>query len=106
MIVGLHHRHKSGKWDILLHLENSTHALEQPTTTSMIVTSLPKTDKRLLEEALYATGFDIFHGPFSPKIYNDCIQSEGLVDSGLLSKLPEEFSTTNINNDDSNDTTV
>ena len=47
------------------------------------------TEQRL-KENLHRAGFDIFHGPFSPKLYNDLLESEGLVQSGTLSKLPEE----------------
>jgi hypothetical protein len=47
-----------------------------------------------LRSCLHEAGFDIFHGPFAPSIYNDAIDSEGLVASGVLSKLPEEMTTT------------
>ena len=50
------------------------------------------TDK-LIRDALFEAGFDIFHGPFSPSLYNDLLESEGLVEKGLLSKLPEEILT-------------
>lgn len=52
------------------------------------------TREEQLRDALFALGFDIFHGPFPPSIYNDLLESEGLVEKGLLSKLPEKISTT------------
>ena len=44
-----------------------------------------------MKESLWEAGFDVFHGPFDPNLYNDCIESEGLVESGALSKLPMEY---------------
>ena len=52
------------------------------------------TREELLRDALFVSGFDIFHGPFPPSIYNDLLDSEGLVEKGLLSKLPEKISNT------------
>ncbi|VEU45212.1 unnamed protein product [Pseudo-nitzschia multistriata] len=43
--------------------------------------------QRKLADALRCAGFDIFHGPFSPKKYNDLLECEGLEG---LSRLPEE----------------
>jgi len=45
----------------------------------------------LLKENLFKSGFDICHGPFSPKLYNDLLSKEGLLESGVLCKLPEEI---------------
>ena len=51
----------------------------------------PQTREELLRKSLFEAGFDIFHGPFSPAVYNDLLESEGLVEAGLLSKLPDEM---------------
>jgi hypothetical protein len=47
-----------------------------------------------LKKSLFGAGFDIFHGPFLPRVYNDLLESEGLVESGRLKKLPEEIVST------------
>lgn len=51
----------------------------------------PKSREDLLRESLFEAGFDIFHGPFSPAVYNELLESEGLAEAGLLSKLPDEI---------------
>ena len=65
----------------------------------------------MLRESLFEAGFDIFHGPFSPAVYNQLLESEGLVEAGLLSKLPDEIavdltSTTMSTRDGEKSTTV
>eukprot|EP00536_Pseudo-nitzschia_multiseries_P014009 jgi/Psemu1/37264/gm1.37264_g len=52
-----------------------------------------------LRANLHEAGFDIFHGPFAPSLYNDVLESEGLIASGTLSKLPEECTPTTAAND-------
>jgi len=56
-----------------------------------MVPSPTSTDRERLRRSLREAGFDVFHGPFSPGVYNDLLDAEGLVESGLLSKLPEEL---------------
>ncbi|OEU11746.1 hypothetical protein FRACYDRAFT_244869 [Fragilariopsis cylindrus CCMP1102] len=46
-------------------------------------------DEIRLKENLFKAGFDICHGPFSPKLYNDRIEEDGLIESGTLFPLPE-----------------
>lgn len=61
----------------------------QLASTKMV--NAPKTREELLRNFLFEAGFDIFHGPFSPSVYNDLLESEGLVEAGLLSKLPNQM---------------
>jgi hypothetical protein len=73
----------------------------------MVITpAAPVTRQQRLRDALFGIGFDIFHGPFSPVVYNDILESEGLVRSGLLSKLPEELRTTTANKTNTRATTA
>ena len=59
-----------------------------------------------LKENLYKAGFDICHGPFSPELYNDLLESEGLIESGVLQKLPEECTIIDDDDDDDDDVTT
>ncbi|MGK3736743.1 MAG: hypothetical protein ACI8RD_003485 [Bacillariaceae sp.] len=63
-------------------------------------------DEIQLKENLFKAGFDICHGPFLPKIYNDRIEKEGLIESGTLFPLPETITTlptTDSDSDNDND---
>ena len=62
-------------------------------------------DEIRLKENLFKAGFDICHGPFSPKLYNDRIEEDGLIASGTLFPLPETITDpddSNNNDDDDN----
>jgi hypothetical protein len=57
-------------------------------------------DEIRLKENLFKVGFDICHGPFSPKLYNDRIEEDGLIESGTLFPLPEIITDQDDDDDD------
>jgi hypothetical protein len=61
--------------------------------TPAVLPATPSREQRL-RDGLFEAGFDIFHGPFSPVVYNNILESEGLIKSGVLSKLPQEIAPT------------
>ena len=71
----------------------ATTATAATAATPAVVPATPSREQRL-RDGLFEAGFDIFHGPFSPVVYNNILESEGLIKSGVLSKLPQEIAPT------------